>query len=205
MTQALPSGNDGDPYPDIPDWELLAEAYTGNIGEFTSYPEGEEEIGITDIPRPEMILDRFSASSPVPFSETGEDNISATAPTVSRSSWGFQPPRHHNRNAITPTSGLNVRSSSDDDNRSRQYDSFYQQQVFGAWEREREMDRTRNMDGDGWGVDVSDVDVSARWGLDPDGESEVWGVVDAGHTWAADPYDPESADKNSEGPLFPER
>jgi len=154
-----------------------------------------------------MILDRFSASSPVPVSEPVDENVPATNTSVSRGSWGFPPGymRHHTRSAITPTSGHNFRSLSDSNNNQPllQYahESFYQQQVLGAWERERgleEMDRARHVDNDGWGVSVN-----GWWGLNRDGESEnVWGVVDA---WPADPYDSESADKSTEGPLFPGR
>ena len=207
VTPTFPSGNEGDFYRDtedtngVPEWDRLGEGYNRDIG----HPD--EEIGENNnVPRPEMILDRFSASSPAPVSESVDENVPATNASVSRGSWGFSPGylRHHTRSAITPTSGLNFRSSSDS-NRNQpllQYahESFSQQQVLGAWERERgleEMDRARHVDNDGWGVSVN------GWGLNPDGESEdVWGVVDA---WPADPYDSESADKSTEGPLFPGR
>ena len=210
-TQTLPNGNEGDFYRDIEDtngvseWDRLGEGYSRDIGQTATrnYPDDDE---ITDVPRPEMILDRFSASSPVPVSESVDENVPATNASVSRG-WGFSPGylRHHTRSAITPTSGLNFRSYSDSNNNQPllQYahESFYQQQVLGAWERERgfeEMDRARHVDNDGWGVSVN-----GWWGLNPDGESEdVWGVVDA---WPADSYDSESADKSTEGPLYPGR
>ena len=207
-TPTFPSGNEGDFYRDTedttvaPEWE---EGYDRDIVQITTrnYPDEEE---ITDVPRSEMILDRFSASSPLPVSEPADENVPVTNASVSRGSWGLSPGylRHHTRSAITPTSGLNFRTFGDGNNNQPllQYahESFYQQQVLGAWERERgldEMDRARHVDNDGWGVSVN------GWGLNPDGESEdVWGVVD---TWPTDPYDSESADKSTEGPLFPGR
>jgi hypothetical protein len=211
VTPTFPSGNEGDFYTDtedtgVPEWDRLGEGYSRDIGQITtrSFPDDEEMGENTDVPPPEMILDRFSASSPVPVSEFVDENVPATNASVSRGSWGFSPgyQRHHTRSAITPTSGVNFRSLSDSNNQPLlqfAHESFYQQQVLGAWERERgleEMDRARNVDDDGW----------TRWGLNPDGESEVWGVVDAGQSsWAADPYDSESADKSTEGPLFPGR
>ncbi|KAF8801591.1 hypothetical protein BYT27DRAFT_7174064 [Phlegmacium glaucopus] len=218
VTQAFPSGTEGDFYTGteeingVPEWDQLGEGYGRDLAGLTprNHPdEGEEETEeITGGLRPDMILDRFSLSSPVPFSETGDENVSATTATVDRGPWGFPSAflRRHTR-GVTQSPGLHFRSFNDGNGqRHLQYDheSFYQQQVLGAWEREREveeMDRTRNVDNDGWSVSVSDV----RWGFDPDGESEVWGVVDAEQSWAADPYDSESADKSTEGPLFPER
>jgi hypothetical protein len=215
VTQAFPSGTDGDFYTateevnDVPDWDRLGREHDRDVAAFVqNYPDEGEELGeIAEIARPEMILDRFSASSPVPFSETEDENVSTTTATVNRGSWGFPPGylRHHTRSMITPISGL--RSFREGNHHPHlQYDpeSFYQQQVLGAWEREREveeMDRARNVDNDGRSVSVMDV----RWGFDPDGESDVWGVVTAGQSWDTDPFDSESADKSTEGPLFPER
>jgi hypothetical protein len=163
-----------------------------------NYPE-EDIAEIIDVPRPEMILDRFSSSSPIPFSETSDESVPAANITVTHTSWGLPAGnlRHHTQSAI-PTPGLNFHSLSDGNNHHPQstHESFYQQQVLGAWEREREeIVRARNVDNDGRSAD-------ARWGLDPDGESEVWGVADVRQSWAADPYDSESADKSMEGALF---
>ena len=207
VTPTFPSGNDGEFYTDTEDANGVAEweeGYNRDVEQTTTrnYPDDEEIGENVDVPRPDMILDRFSASSPVPVSEPVDENVPPTNSSVSRGSWGFYPgyQRHHTRSAITPTSGLNFRSLSDNNQPLLQYareSSFYQQQVLGAWERERgleEMDRARNVDYDGW----------SGWGLNPDGESEVWGVVDA-QSWVADPYDSESADKSTEGPLFPGR
>ena len=205
-TQNLPNGNEGDFYRDTEDngvseWDRLGEGYNRQITT-RNYPDDEE---ITDVSRPEMILDRFSASSPVPVSEPVDENVPATNATVSRGSWGVPPGylRHHTRSAVTPTSGPNFRSFGDSNNQpllQSAHESFYQQQVLGAWERERgleEMDRASHVDSDGW------VSVNGWWGLNPDGESEdVWGVV---NTWPSDSNDSESADKSTEGPLFPGR
>jgi hypothetical protein len=209
--QTLPNGNEGDFYSDtvdtngVTEWDRLGEGYNRDIGQISSrnYPDDEET---TEVPPPEMILDRFSASSPVPVSEPVDENGPTTNASISRGSWGASSGylRHHTRSAITPTSGLNFRSFGDSNNNQPllQYahESFYQQQVLGAWERERgleEMDRARHVDNGGWGS------VDEWWGLNPDGESEnVWGAVDA---WPADSYDSESADKSTEGPLFPGR
>lgn len=206
VTPTFPSGNDGDFFRDTEDtnevsgWGRLREGYSRDIGQTITriYPD-DEDIENTDVPRPEMILDRFSASSPVPVSDPVDENVPATNVSAGRGSWGFSQ-RHHARSSITSPSGLNFRSFSDSNNTQPllqySHESFYQQQVLGAWERERGlegMDRARHVDNDGWGV----------WGLNPDGESEeVWGVVDA---WSGDPYDSESADKSTEGPLFPGR
>ena len=49
----------------VPQWDRLGEGYNGEIGQITAKnypPAGDEEI--TDIPRPEMILDRFSVFNP---------------------------------------------------------------------------------------------------------------------------------------------
>jgi len=209
VSQAFPSGADGDFYAGTEETTEWGQEHDRNIGEFgpRNYPDGEEEM--EDVPRPEMILDRFSASSPVPFSETDDENVSATTATVNRGSWGFPSTflQRQTQSAVTPTSGLNFRPVNDGNDLAHLqpgHESFYQQQVLGAWEREREveeMDRARNVDNDGRSISVLD----ARWGFDPDGEAEVWGVVDAGRSWATDPYDSESADKSTEGPLFPER
>lgn len=204
--QVFANGNERDRYANTeehPDWRLLGEEYTRDM-EFTSrnYPNEEET---TDVPHPAMILDRFSASSPISFSEADDGNVSPTTPTMNRDSWGSPPGyslRHHARSATTPTSGINFRSHSHGNNEPFQQ-SFYQQQVLGAWEREREaeeIDRARNVDHDG-----RRVSGDVRWGLDPDGESEVRGFVDGGQSWETDPYDSESADKSTEGLLFPER
>ena len=193
MTPTFPSGNESDFYRDtedsnvVPEWDRLGEGYNRD----------DEEIGeSTDVPRPEMILDRFSASSPVPVSEPIDENTPVTNAYANHGSWGFSPGylRHHNRSTINP--GLNFRSFNDSQPLLQYaHESFYQQQVLGAWERERgleEMDRERYVDG--WGVSVD------GWGLNLDGESEnVWGA------WPADQYDSESADKSTEGPLFPGR
>jgi len=208
VTQVFASDNERDIYEnteETPDWRLLGEEYTRDT-EFTprNYPNEEEN---TDVPHPAMILDRFSASSPISFSEADDGNVSPTTPTANRGSWGSPAGyllRHHTRTAITPTSRINFRSHNHDNNEAPQQ-SFYQQQVLGAWEREQEaeeMDRARNVHHDGRSVID---DVRWGWGLDPDGESEVRGVVDAGESWATDPYDSESADKSTEGFLFPER
>ena len=206
VVQVFANGNERDRYANTeehPDWRLLGEEYTRDM-EFTSrnYPNEEET---TDVPHPAMILDRFSASSPISFSEADDGNVSPTTPTMNRDSWGSPPGyslRHHARSATTPTSGINFRSHNHGNNEPFQQ-SFYQQQVLGAWEREREaeeIDRARNVDHDG-----RRVSGDVRWGLDPDGESEVRGFVDGGQSWETDPYDSESADKSTEGLLFPER
>lgn len=201
LAQAFPTGTSSDFYADteevngVREWDRLGEDRDRSISEFI--PQGDV--------RPNIILDRFSASSPVPFPflDPGDENVSATTPTLNRGSWGF-PPAHLQypaRSMITPTSGLGLRSLNDQSHLQYDHESFYQQQVLGAWEREHEveeMDRVTNVDNDGRSVSVLDV----GWGVDPDGESEVWGV---GQSWAADPYDSESADKSTEGPLFPER
>ena len=206
MTPIVPNGNEGDTDTEeangVPEWGRLGEEYDRNMEIIRNYPEAD--MGeITDVPHPEMILDRFSSSSPIPFSEASDDSVPATDTTVIPS-WGLPVGnlRHHTLNVI-PNPGLNLRSLFSDGNNQLQpqstheSESFYQQQVLGAWERERgveETDRARNVDNDG-----RSVSVDARWGLDPDGESEVWGV---GQPWAADPYDSESADKSMEGALF---
>jgi hypothetical protein len=210
VTQTFPGGNEGDSYTDteentgVPAWDRLGEEYNRDIEQIRNYSD-EEEIGeVADVPRSGMILDRFSASSPIPFSETGDENVSAIHPTIIHASWGFPSgQRHHPRSAIPSTPGLDLRSLSDGNNRPQlhySHESFYQPQ---AWEREREAeetDRARYVDNEGRNVDVLD----ARWDLNPDGESEVWGV-DMGQPWAADPYDSESADKSTEGASFPGR
>ena len=208
VTPTFPSGNEGDLYRDTEDTNGVLEWNGSGIEQITprNYSDDEEIGEHTDVPHSEMILDRFSASSPIPVSDPVDENLPATNTSVSRGSWGFPPGylRHHTRSAITPTLGLNFRSFSDNNTNQpllqHAHESFYQQQVLGAWERERgfeEMDRARHVDNDGWGVSVN------GWGLNPDGESEdVWGVVDA---WPADSYDSESADKSAEGPLFPGR
>ena len=207
VTPTFPSVNEGDLHRDTEDANGALE-WDVSIGQITTMDYSDEEIGEnTDVSHPEMILDRFSTSSPIPVSDPIDENVPAINTSVSRGSWGFPPGylRHHTRSAITPTLGHNFRSFSDSNNNQPllQYahESFYQQQVLGAWERERGveemMDRVRHVDNDGWGVSVN------GWGLNPDGESEdVWGVVDA---WPADSYDSESADKSTEGPSFPGR
>ena len=213
MTQTFPNGNEGDFYTDteetngVPGWDRLGEEYSRDTRQTTTrnHPNDEAMREISDIPRPEMILDRFSASSPISFAETADENIPVTN-AVDRS-WGFPVEylRPHTRSAITPTSALNFRSLNDGNAQlhiQHDHEPFYEQQVLGAWESEwemEEMDRARNVNNDGWSVSVLD----ARWGLDPDGESEVWGAVDAGR--AVDLYDSESADKSTEGSFFPGR
>jgi hypothetical protein len=210
VTHTFPSGIEGESYTDteetngVLEWDRLGEEYNRDIAQIRNYRDEEEMGEATDVPRPEMILDRFAASSPIPFSETGDENVPITNTTIT-DSWGFPAgnSRQYTRRPITPTLGLNFRSPSDGNNQPHRHESFYQQQVLGAWEREREveeLDRARNVDSDERNVSV----LGARWGLDPDGESEVWGVVDAGQSWAID-YDSESADKSAEGVLFPGR
>lgn len=73
--------------------------------------------------------------------------------------------------------------------------SFYQQQVIGAWERERERQRENDRRRPRGGR-----------GFDPDGASAVWGVVDPdGIDGATDVEEPGSPDKANEHFLFPER
>ncbi|KAF8187174.1 hypothetical protein BJ912DRAFT_970392 [Pholiota molesta] len=73
--------------------------------------------------------------------------------------------------------------------------SFYQQQVIGAWERERERQRENDRRRPRGGR-----------GFDPDGASAVWGVVDPdGIDGETDVQEPGSPDKANEHFLFPER
>ena len=137
-------------------------------------PQADEDNPLEQ-PRSNMILDRFAASSPTPLSDYAGDETPTPA--------GWTSPRSHPRRSGTY---------------SRPYSppfSFYQQQVIGAWERERESDREDDR-----------RRPSRPRGFDPDGES-VWGFVDpdGAPSGAADAEDPESPDKTTERFLFPER
>ena len=203
VTQTFRSGNEDGFYADdderngVPEWDRLGEEH--DVMEFVPLNYFNEEVReIANVPSPEMILDRFSPTSPVPFSETADEYVSAVPANLG--SWGFPPEhlQHQTQSVIAPTSGIAFRSPNAGIDQPHQYESFYQQQVLGALEREREVeeiDRSSN-DGNVMGV---------RWGFDPDGESEVWGVLDAEPSWAADPYDSESTNKSTEGFSLPER
>ncbi|KAF8165909.1 hypothetical protein B0H34DRAFT_671632 [Crassisporium funariophilum] len=144
---------------------------------------GDEIIGA---PNPtSMFLDRFSASSPTPMSDGGDD-----IPAL------IQPPRArtHARSLVAP--GV-YSASGTYANLDPQQESFYQQQIQGAWDRERrEQDRRRSL---------------GQWEFDPDGDTEVWGVWGA-ESWGpssfvADLHDADSPDKIAEGVMHmvPER
>ena len=148
-----------------------------NVGQWQSVltPRGEEETSLEQPPT-NMILDRFAASSPTPLSEYAGDETPQPYGRVSSS-------RYHSLPAYPP------------ENASTTYAppvSFYQQQVIGAWERERESDRE----------DDRRRPSRAR-GFDPDGES-VWGFVDPDGA-PSDVEEPDSPDKMTERFLFPER
>ncbi len=133
-----------------------------------------------DTPNPsDVILDRFSASSPTPLSDDDLPQWSQPRPrTYSR------PHRPRIYTSSTVYEGAVPYSYSPPV-------SFYQQQVIGAWEREREREREN--------------DRRRPRGFDPDGGS-VWGVVDPeGTGGAADIQEPGSPDKANERFLFPER
>ncbi|KAF9477846.1 hypothetical protein BDN70DRAFT_933892 [Pholiota conissans] len=123
-----------------------------------------------------VILDRFATSSPTLLSDF-EDAPPPPRRTYSRA----RRPRIYP--ATTVHEGTVPYSSSPPV-------SFYQQQVIGAWERERESDRRRTRGGRAF---------------DPDGASEVWGVVDLDGNGAVDMQEPGSPDKANERFLFPER
>ncbi|KDR84439.1 hypothetical protein GALMADRAFT_151335 [Galerina marginata CBS 339.88] len=107
-----------------------------------------------------ILFDRLVTASPTPLSDVGEESSHLIPPRVYS---------HARRPRIYPDDPVPAPVS------------FYQQQVIGAWERERERQRER----------------TASPGFDPDGESFVWGV--------ADPEEPGSPDKSYEHFLFPER
>jgi hypothetical protein len=173
------------PPPPDPATELFSEdedeALT-NVGGWQSVltPQVDEENSLEQ-PRTNMILDRFAAASPTPLSDYAGDEAPMYTPT------GWASPRHLPRSGTYPREGA-----------SRPYSppfSFYQQQVIGAWERERESDR-----GD------DGRRASMPRGFDPDGES-VWGFVDPDGTpsGAAGVEDLDSTDKTTERTLFAER
>jgi hypothetical protein len=148
-----------------------------NVGQWQSVltPRVEEENPLEQPPTT-MILDRFAASSPIPLSEYAGDETPQPYGRISST-------RYHSLSAYPPENG------------STSYAppvSFYQQQVIGAWERERESDRE----------DGRRRPSRAR-GFNPDGES-VWGFVDPDGA-PSDVEEPGSPDKMTERFLFPER
>lgn len=171
------------------DTNYYADAVSSTDDEGDSYPvPGEWSSDLAalgeDVPSPSnIILDRFSASSPIPQSD-GEDTPS--------SQWNQPPPRTYSRprrprlhTSSTVYEGVVPYSYSPPV-------SFYQQQVIGAWEREREREREN--------------DRRRPRGFDPDGESVVWGVVEPeGASGVGDVQEPGSPDKANERFLFPER
>jgi len=138
-------------------------------------PQAEEETPL-ELPPANMILDRFAASSPIPLSDyAGDETPQPSGWTTTR--------QHSRRSGVYPVENAGTSYSPPV--------SFYQQQVIGAWERERDSDREDGRR------------LPSRVGeFDPDGES-VWGFVDP--DGAPDVEEPGSPDKTTERFLFPER
>ena len=145
-----------------------------NVGQWQSVltPQVEEET-LLEQPPTNMILDRFAASSPTPLSEYAGDETPQPYARISST-------RFHSLPAYPPENAITSYASPV---------SFYQQQVIGAWERERGSDRE------------DDRRPPSRF--DPDGES-VWGFVDPDGA-PTDVEEPGSPDKMTERFLFPER
>lgn len=177
------------------------EQYYGGEWHQSNYITQDDNPGANSLQVPaNMILDRWVTASPTPLSENGDDLDISPPPVVS------QAPRQHNRphihrpvrsrtappaveSPIAITTTTTTLTTYEDTSAS-----FYQQQVLGAWERERERERLDTR--------ARQHGSGPRAPIDRDGGNLVWGVVETEND-IPEIEEPGSPDKTNEHPFFP--
>lgn len=182
------------------------EPYYGGEWHQSNYLIQDDNLSANLLQAPSnMILDRWATASPTPLSEN-DDELDITPPEV------HQPPRQHThplvyrpiRSHTAPpavASPITITTTTTTTATPGRYEdpstSFYQQQVLGAWERERERERLDTR--------ARQHGSSVRAPVDQQAGNPVWGVVNTGSDSAPDVEEPGSPDKTNEPFFFPPR